>query len=250
MSDLEQTARKAAEAYPRKEILSFEFDGERYWLKRARKTGSNLLHHAVWRLNRYPLLVPVASQSPREALQHETTKLRRLASEGIPVPEVVLQTDSYFVMAHTGPNLRRLFYREGAGEPLSRRVFHALASLHRKGEYHGGSQLRNLTWTGKGIAFIDFEEKFDTGADLRILQLRDLFLLLFSFTKDRIPLDYASHVRLYCKESGNRDFDRQLREMIRPLGWLERIIAFPPLWRVLDKDTRATYRLFQEIKKL
>jgi hypothetical protein len=38
--------------------------------------------------------------------------------------------------------------------------------------------------------------------------------------------------------------------MIRPLGWLERIIAFPPLWKILDKDTRATHRLFQEIRKL
>jgi RIO-like serine/threonine protein kinase len=198
---------------------------------------------------RFPLLIPVESQSPREALEHESTKLRRLAAEGIPVPEVVLQTDSYFVMTHTGPNLRRLLYREGAGEPLTRGAFLALASLHRRGEYHGGSQLRNLTWTGEKIAFIDFEEKFDD-ADLEILQLRDLFLLLFAFAKDRIPLDYASHVRVYCEESGNRDFDRRLREMIRPLGWLERIVASPPLWKILDKDTKATYRLFQEIKKL
>ncbi len=250
MNDLERAARQAAESFPHKEILSFEWDGKKYWLKRARKTGSNLLHHAVWRLSRFPLLVPVESQSPREALEHETSKLRRLAAEGISVPEVLLQSDAYFVMSHTGPTLRDRLYRNKANEPLTLAIFDALARLHRLGEYHGGSQLRNLTWTGSEVAFIDFEEKFDGGADLNILQLRDLFLLLFAFAKDRIPLDYASHLRLYCEESGNRDFDRRLREMIRPLGWMERIVAFPPLWKVLDKDTRATYRLFQEIKKL
>jgi RIO-like serine/threonine protein kinase len=250
MSELERRAKEASEAFPAKEILSFEWNGEKYWLKRARKTGSNLLHHAVWRLSHFPLLVPVEHQSPREALEHESTKLRRLATEGIPVPELLLQNDDYFVMAHTGPTLRSLLYRKAADERLTRKVFGALAALQRTGEYHGGSQLRNLTWTGETIAFIDFEEKFDSGADLKLLQLRDLFLLLFAFAKDRIPLDYASHIRLYCEESGNRDFDRQLREMIRPLGWVERIVAFPPLWKVLDKDTRATYRLFQEIKKL
>jgi len=250
MSDLEHAARQAADAAPTKEILSFEYDGKRHWLKRGRPTGSNILHQTVWRLSRFPLLIPVQSQSAPEARTHEINKIRRLAEAGIPVPKILLTTEEWFVMSDTGTVLRDHLYRKERNESLTLEIFHALADLHRRDFYHGGSQLRNMTWREGKVHFIDFEESFDTSIDLKILQLRDLFLLLFALAKDRIPLDYPKHIALYRQISGNDDFDRRLQAMFSRLGWLEKLIAYPPLWKILDKDTKATYRLVQEIRKL
>jgi tRNA A-37 threonylcarbamoyl transferase component Bud32 len=250
MDKLEPALEQALKGHPHGEVFSFEAEGERYWIKRPRRTGSNLLHRGVWHLSRFPILVPVQAQSPREALLHESGKLRRLRERGLPVPEVLSVTDRYFVMRDTGTPLRKLLYRRDPDPRLTLGSFETLARLHRTGEYHGGSQLRNLTWDGQRIHLIDFEESFDGQIDRKVLQLRDLFLLLFSIAKDRIPIDYRQHIARYREISGNDDFDRRLREMFQNFGWLEKIIAFPPLWRLLDKDTRATYRLIQELKKL
>lgn len=250
MNDLERTARQAAETSPNKEILSFEFEGARYWIKRGRATGSNFFHRTAWRLTGFPLLIPVLRQNAAESRQHEADKIDRLEKLGLSVPKVVLRNDEWFVMTDTGPNLRRLLYKNAEpDQSLILSAFTALGNLHSQGCYHGGSQLRNLTWSQKKIHFIDFEENFDESINLKTLQLRDLFLLLFSFAKDRIPVNYSRLIALYQHASGNDDFDRRLQQMFRKLGWLEKIIAFPPLWKLLDKDTKATYRLIQELKK-
>jgi len=250
MPDLRSAAEAAARTAPKKEILSFEYQGQRYWLKRGRPTGSNLLHRAVWHLSRFPLLVPVLRQDAAQARAYESDKIRRLGTSGHPVPEILLTTDAWFVMSDTGPVLRDLLYRRERNDARVRQIFEALGALHRSGEYHGGSQLRNLTWSDGKIHFIDFEERFDPAIDRETLQLRDLFLLLFSFAKDRIPMDYPEQISYYRSVSGNDDFDRRLHSLFRHLGWLERTIALPPIWKILDKDTKATYRLIQELKKL
>ncbi|WP_456392264.1 hypothetical protein [Nitratifractor sp.] len=250
MSNLRAAAQRTAASAPEKEILSFECDGQRYWLKRGRKTGSNPLHYAAWGLSRFPLLIPVSHQSRREALRHESGKIRRLASLGIPVPRILIEENDWFVMSHTGPTLRHLLYRKDRNDTLTLSAFEALGRLHAMGEYHGGSQLRNLTWAKEQIHFIDFEENFSEEVPLETLQLRDLFLLLFSFAKDRISLDYRRHIDRYRATSGNEDFDRRLRDLFARLGWLEKIITFSPIWSLLDKDTKATHRLIQEIKHL
>ncbi len=250
--DLERAAREAARTQPKREVFPFEYAGERYWLKRARSTGSNLLHHAAWQLSRLPLLTPVRRQSPHAALRHESRKLRRLREKGINVPEVFLVTDDFFVMEDTGMGFPSAI-REGILENSSRSLallFRQLGHLHRSGEYHGGSQIRNFTFREGRVSLIDFEENFAENIPLETLQFRDLFLLLFSLAKDRYPVDYAAMTDLYTETSGNtwaRDRLRQFAEKTAPLG---RIITLPPLWKLLDKDTKATYRLIGELKRL
>jgi len=250
-TDLEQAARKAALAQPKKEVLAFEHNGKRFWLKRARATGSNLLHRAAWRLSGFSLLTPVKRQDPRSALQHESQKLQRLQAKGIPVPQVYLVTDDFFVMEETGENFPTVL-RKKLLEPSRQSyalLFRQLGALHRSGEYHGGSQIRKFTYRDDHVFLIDFEENFPDTVPLETLQFRDLFLLFFSLAKDRHPVDYAAMTDLYAETSGNawaRDHLRHFAQKADPLG---KIITFPPLWKILDKDTKATYRLIGELKK-
>ncbi|WP_457606765.1 RIO1 family regulatory kinase/ATPase domain-containing protein [Nitratifractor sp.] len=250
---LEEAALEASATHPKREVFPFEHAGERLWLKRARPTGSNLLHHLAWRATRLPLLLPAATQSPAEALRHESGKLRRLESRGVSVPAVLLVTEEFFVMEESGPSLRSLL-REDAlekkADEIYRELFETLGRLHALGEYHGGSQLRNFTWKEGRIHFIDFEENFPEETPLESLQFRDLFLLLFSLAKDRHPIDYRRMVSHYSEASGNDWAADRLREFASGMPTLERIVSFPPVWNVLDKDSKATYRLIQELKEL
>lgn len=251
-SNLEHAAQEAASAQPKREVLAFEYEGRRYWLKRARATGSNLLHHAAWRLSGFSLLTPVKRQDPRSALRHESQKLQQLQAKGIPVPRVHLVTDDFFVMEDTGPSFRAAI-RKGVLEPSPQSyalLFRQLGELHRSGEYHGGSQIRNFTYREGRISLIDFEENFPDTVPLETLQFRDLFLLFFSLAKDRHPVDYAAMTDLYAETSGNAWAREHLRHFAQKAAPLGKIIAFPPLWKILDKDTKATYRLIGELEKL
>ncbi len=243
---------EALQAQPKREVIPIDHESKRYWVKRARATGSNPLHHAAWRLTKVPLLVPVLRQSPSEALRHESSKLQRLRSEGVPVPEMMEVGNDYFVLEDAGPSLHRCLREEilPKNEESYGALFETLGGLHRMGEYHGGSQVRNFTWRDDTIHFIDFEENFSPSIPLETLQFRDLFLLLFSLAKDRHPLRYAPMIARYRDASGNDWAEDRLREFARSLKPLEKLVAFPPLWKILDKDTKATHRLIQELKKL
>ena len=251
-SDLARSAREASKARPDREVFSFEHGGERYWLKRGRATGSNPLHRLAWKLTKLPLLVPVARQKPSEALRHESSKLQRLEKNGIPVAHVLLVTDTYFVMSDSGPSVRSLLRRGRVDDPaaLCEELFELLGRLHSLGEYHGGSQIRNFTYRDGVMRFIDFEENFPETIPLETLQFRDLFLLLFSLAKDSYPVDYRALVDLYSRSSGNDWAVPELKAFADRMKRMEKIVSFPPIWNFLDKDSKATYRLIQELKKL
>jgi len=251
MDEFSETLNRALKAQPKREVFSFEHAGERFWIKRGRAAGSNLLQRAAWRLTRFPLLIPALQQSPLRSLRYESGKLRRLQAEGIPVPDVLLVADGYFVMTDRGPSLREVLREPSARSPkLFLRLFGLLGELHRAGEYHGASQIKNFTVQNGEIFLIDFEEKFPEEIPLEILQLRDLFLLLFSMAKDRHAFSDAPLLENYIRASGNDWAPSRLKELGRKLSFAEKIVAFPPLWKILDKDSKAVYRLLQEIRKL
>jgi len=62
-----------------------------------------------------------------------------------------------------------------------------LGDLHRRSFYHGASQIRNFTMDDRGnIHIIDFEESFSKSVDMKALQLRDLFLLIYSLHRQKM----------------------------------------------------------------
>jgi tRNA A-37 threonylcarbamoyl transferase component Bud32 len=163
-----------------------------------------------------------------------------------------MQEEDFFVMEDTGPTFRAVFHDDllPASEESFALLFDALGRLHQMGEYHGGSQTRNFTYRDGKVYLIDFEENFDDSTPLRTLQFRDLFLLMFSLAKDRLPVDWGAMVERYSMVSGNDWTAGELRAFAQKTRFLERLVAFPPLWRILDKDSKATYRLIQDLKRL
>jgi tRNA A-37 threonylcarbamoyl transferase component Bud32 len=184
-------------------------------------------------------------------MSHECKKLERLRLSDMPVPTIIFRTDDFFVMEDTGRDLRSMLKLGLFENPetMIENLFSLLGKLHRSGEYHGASQLRNFTFSDGKIHFIDFEENFSSDAPLETLQFRDLFLLMFSLAKDRYRPDYGKMLQLYIETSGNRHTLQSIHDLTRRLKPVEKIISFPPLLKILDKDTRAVHRLLQDLKK-
>jgi len=198
---------EADRVYPQEEIFPVSHAGERYWFKRGRPTGSTALHALGYRLTKLPFLRPVERKSASEAAAREAEKLRRLAHKGLPVPEVIAEGEGFFVMSDRGGELARKLKRADReeGDRWLAGVVDALAALHRAGEYHGASQIRNFVLNEKEEAgIIDFEESFDAQSDLEALQFRDLFLLLYSLHRQRHETDYPALLERYMQRSGNR----------------------------------------------
>ena len=250
MSDLHNLITEKFKEDPKLEIFSIELDGKKVWVKKARKTGSNSFHKLMYKLTKNPLLVPVQNKSPKDALLHEAEKLEKLRQLDIPVPKIIDKKEAYFIMEDCGPTVGHLFYHEQIKNPkhVCKSVMIQLATLHKQGEFHGGSQLRNFAYNNDDIYFIDFEESFDKSINIEELQFRDLFLLLFSLQKMRIPIDLVELIELYGQMTDKTDTMQRLHTLKKKVSFLMKIIENKYIWKVLDNDSKSVYNLFKVLE--
>ena len=250
-AELPEWVVEADMAHKRDEIFPLERAGKRYWFKRGRPTGSTAIHALGYRLTGLPFLRPVKRKSATEAAAWEAAKLRRLGGKGLPVPAVVAEGEGFFVMGDRGEGLAGLLKRAGSGAPKRwlDGVADALAGLHRAGEYHGASQIRNFVLAEtEAVGIIDFEESFDAESDLKALQFRDLFLLLYSLHRQRQETDYPALLQRYMEVSGNESFAEELHRLYRRFRWLAKLVEREGFRRRLGSDAEILHRLFESLK--
>lgn len=243
---IEQAAKEALAQNPDAEVMSIISEGKKYWVKRARKSGSRAFHRVAYGLLGHPLLVPSLPCDPSGALAHETGKLVRLAQKEIHVPKVVTQQNTFFVLEDQGSSVLNAIRNGEVSDAngVLEKVIALLASLHVKGEFHGGAQIKNFTCKDEKVFAIDFEEAFDGAIPVADLQFRDLFLFLFSLAKHGIEADYAALIGLYEKQVSNGASQR-MRALARNLGWLTRLAHTGVMQKVLDQDSKSAFRLLR-----
>jgi len=237
---------------PQKKIFNIEYDNKKIWVKRAGKTGSNLLHHAAYKITKQPILIPVENKTPHETLIYESSKLQKLYHLSIPVPKVINITDDYFVMEDCGHVLRYLIKNDLVCniEDVSIKIIKKIASLHNKGVYHGASQIKNIVYKDDEIFFIDFEESFNQAIRVDDLQFRDLFLFLFSLCKEKADINYKSLIQSYIDITGNIDVIKKFANLVSTISVLMKIIQNKTVWYILDRDTKSVYRLLRQIERV
>ncbi|WP_456429296.1 lipopolysaccharide kinase InaA family protein [Nitratifractor sp.] len=234
------------------EIFRWEADGKGYWIKHGRPTGSTKIHALGYRLSGLPFLHPVEAKDPRQSVLFEAQKLQRLHEAGLPVPPVRWITSDFFVMEDRGESLadRLKSVSSDEREMLLGKCVDALGALHRAGEYHGASQIRNFVLDSNGtVSIIDFEESFPSTASLRSLQFRDLFLLLYSLHRQRTETDYPRLIERYMRSSGNDDFAFELHRLYRRFSWIARLVAVDGIRHRLGSDAEILHRLFESIRR-
>ena len=251
-SSLQRLIEEKILSTPRIEVFSLDYNGKKHWVKKARKTGSNLLHRFTYTLTKNPILTPVEKKSAKSALQYESSKLKRLHDRNIRVPNVILVEKEYFVIEDCGPNISYLFKKKLVKNPqeLLEKAITELAKLHNQNEYHGGPQIKNLTYKNNMVYFIDFEESFSDTINLKDLHFRDLFLFLYSISRRNIEIDYSALLHTYINITNNRTIVSQFQKLIASVSFLMKLLENKFIWNIIDKDTKSVYKLFKQLHSL
>ncbi len=252
MSSIEVLVEKRIENEPALEIFSIEYDGRIYWVKRARKTGSNLLQRLLYGFTQNALLIPVENKNPEEALKFESSKLQELYDFSVPVPKVIQVSQLYFVLEDAGSTMRHLVKHDLIEDPLKiyEEIITQLAALHNLDKFHGGPQIKNITYKENKIYFIDFEESFNSEVDIRDLQFRDLFLFLFSLSKTKREIDYKILIKKYIDITHNKDVIQRFHQLTSTTAFLMKIVKNRAIWNIVGRDVQSIYRLLEEVKNM
>ncbi len=237
---------------PKLEIFSIEYEGRKFWVKRARKTGSNLLQHFVYMLTKIPLVTPVEHKNAQEALKFESSKIQELYDLSIPVPKVIEVSKEYFIIEDCGPTVQNLLRKNllDNSTAIFENIIIQLAALHNLGKFHGGSLIKNITYKDEKLYFIDFEESFDKKIDIQELQFRDLFLFLFSLGKAKIEVNYTTLVNQYIDLTHNKDMIDKFHKLASKVSTLMKLVENKSLWNIVGTDTQIVYKLLQDIQKV
>ncbi|MBM3521848.1 MAG: hypothetical protein FJX57_02730 [Alphaproteobacteria bacterium] len=201
----------------------------RVWIKRGR-SGPNPVVHALHRAVAVLLVLPVL-RPPRvvagaAGLLDEARRLRRLARDGWPVPEVADVDSRRLVLADNGDSVAdRLPGLDPAERAtLLREAMAALLRLHAARAWHAAGQVRNFTIRAEGIGFIDFEDDIESAMDLPARQARDVALFLMSAARYQPSVAVlAAQARTGMSDAARTELDRVTRRAAPVRLLLERL---------------------------
>ena len=155
---------------------------------------------------------------------------RALAAAGERVPVVLAFDGQHLTTSDIGTTLDRWL---DAAVPVERLPVMCsacadLAGFHARGQWHGGSQTRNLTWDGARFARLDFEERLVPGMPLDLVQRYDALQLLLSMTRHLEPLGAGAVLQVlqaYARAGAGRvpdlrPFLQRLLPRLRAVLWL------------------------------
>lgn len=237
------------------EIFFVEYEGNKYWVKKGRKTSSNLFHHLCYKLLSFEFLIPVESKSAAQSVTFESNKLIEFKNKGINVPEVMGANEKFFVMSDCGQQV--YVYLRQAG--LTKEVFNnyldkyicEVAKIHNAGLYHGGAQSRNFTFTDGNVFAIDLEDSFDSNTDIKTLQFRDFLLVLISMSKvDTIEFDYKDIINCYIEKTGNEEVVPKLKALAKKLQFLKKLNSIEWVHHKLPRDAKEFCNLLDALDAL
>jgi len=181
-------AAAAALAASTDRVVILSHRGQRYVAKRVAPRPRSRLQAMVVRT----LVKWITGQSlPMETLRlaqaassvgFEARRLRTLEQAGQRVPHLVHEGADYLLLEHCGNTVANLL--EDWPMEACRAEFQTeareLGAFHRAGQWHGASQIKNLTRQNGQTWRIDFEENFGEQVPLPVAQALDVALFLNS----------------------------------------------------------------------
>ena len=237
------------------EIFSVEYEGKKYWVKKGRKTSSNLFHHLCYKILPFEFLIPVESKTEAQSVAFESNKLIEFQKNGINVPEVIGATKNFFVMSDCGQQV--YVYLRDKSVSLEQFDFYLetyineVAKIHNANLYHGGAQSRNFTYKENKVFAIDLEDSFDVNVDVDTLQFRDLLLLLLSMSKvDTIEFEYKNIINSYIEKTGNKKVIEKLKLLSNKLQFLKKLNDITWIHNKLPRDAKEFCKLLDALYDL
>lgn len=132
---------------PKRRILDFTLEGQKYWIKRKLGNGRNQL----------------VKYSVEKEFYYEIARMT-IAGESHPelVPNIQVLTPDYMVTLDGGPTLKNILgskRREEEKKDILGETGAALAALHHDGVIHGRPALRDITYKDGKLTFLDWENR-------------------------------------------------------------------------------------------
>lgn len=254
MIDYLSIARDLTADKPPKRIIHSQVNGEDIWIKRSVPAQNRIWHQIqrlIAKLLPYPILRATVSEGGSIALKLEAERLNEFEQKGIHVPHVLAISEDILVLNDIGPQLYE-YLRKTADLDKRRAVLVeaaiALSRLHRSGMVHGRPYLRDMTWDGTKIGFLDFEENPLTVMSKAAGQARDIWIFLSAVSRfsKRVgdKYTYENHIMDVVWNAylpANPDALNELRRFIRLIAPLINPIKKYG-WRKVGSDVRrATF---------
>jgi len=229
------------------DVFPLEYNGNKIWVKQAKKTGSNFLHILIYKILKNNIFKPVKIQTPQDNIKYEANRIDTISKTFINVPKLLGYTNSYMVTLDSGQDIRSLLnYDIKDLESRQKLIYKALDTLilfHKKGFFHGGAQIKNFTYKDGEVYLIDFEEDFEN-IELKELQFRDIFLFLVSIARYNINLnDIVNYYNLQM-DCNLTPYFMQLK---KDINFAIKLLDNKWLLNKMDKDTKGVYKLLKNI---
>ncbi|WP_418180975.1 hypothetical protein ACNSOL_03495 [Aliarcobacter lanthieri] len=233
-----------------KEIFPFIFEEKQYWLKKARATKPNKIQKFFYRFFPFELLIPSLYKTPKEALEFESSKLKKFKSLGINVPNIVYKCEDFFVLEDSGESVNSYLRNKSITEEkfyyFVEKILIELSKIHNLKQFHGGTQLRNFTYKDNNVFAIDFEESFKFNISLETLQFRDFLLFLLSFTKIKeisFEIDYKYIVNKYVEYTNNQNIIKELQKFNKRISFILWLSEISFIKKRLGSDVKNFFKL-------
>ncbi len=235
-------------------IFSIQYEGKKYWIKKARATYASKIHKFFYKFLPFELLIIGEKKTPHEALRYEINKLKNMQKNGLKVPSIVYESDDFVVLLDVGESLYELLEKDDLTQEefykYTCKSLDELCKLHNKNFFHGASQARNFTIKDDEIYMVDFKESFDKNISLETLQFRDFLLYLLSFAKiKKTFVDFSFIIDNYIKLTNQTDTKIKLINLIKFLNPLVKICHFKPIDKILGSDVKNFIILVQQVGK-
>lgn len=230
-----------------KRTFSFDYNGEKVWVKQPEQGEANLWHTLLGifaNILKNNFLKPTVVTDPKGALAYEADKLTFLLSQGIHVPKVLLRHENYLVLEECGTPLSTLLNHDEISIEekieITQKLSLRLAQMHNKGLYHSRPALRDITYKEGEIYFMDFEENLEKTLSTEEAITRDGFIFVHALFRKL----HSTELIGIALESYHRALSPDLWDLLVSEGRRYRVTYFliRSLKRYLGKDGIAIYK--------
>lgn len=167
-------------------VFVLRFDDSSIVIKRqeaARPSWRYAILRSFSRLLREPLLMPAYVPGGEKAQAIEVSRLKRLASAGVPVPTLLHEAQDWIAIEYAGSENLGDVLRRISDVDQKRAVWtqalQAILETHKKNQNLSQVFIRNVMYNENKVVFIDFEDDPEKSMGLAKAQARDWLFFLF-----------------------------------------------------------------------
>jgi tRNA A-37 threonylcarbamoyl transferase component Bud32 len=198
-------------------IAPLEIGGTRVWLKDFDQPSPpewESVQRVLATVFFLQILRPVPALGGIEGARNEVTAMQAFRESGVRVPELLWAEGARLLISDIGPTIREEKHRSARVTKACLAAARELARAHIRDLVHGRPILRNMSWDGASVGFIDFEERPTNVMPLDVAQARDVSLYLISlgrhFDGDFLHKAFATYA-----ENSKPGVDRELQRVVR-----------------------------------